>query len=149
MQRVIMGAISASLFAVTLILLAGPPPDRMTIDRPAARMAMATGVQSQIEMGLGRVFAVWQSDTGLARAAGTPIDVALLCQDITRDAEAVVRARLLGTHSYDQMIRDAGKDPVLAWLVILAWTTVPQTGDVAAAARYHRIVARDCVQAFA
>lgn len=149
MQRMIMGAISASLFAVTLLLLAGPPSDRVIMDRPAARVAMATSVLSQIEMGLGRVSAVLQSGTGQNRDSDTPIDVALLCQDIARDADAVVRARLHGDFSYDQMIRDAGKDPVLAWLVTLAWTTVPQAGDATAAARYHTIVARDCVQAFA
>ena len=149
MLRIILGAISASLFAVSFLILLGPPKVGLGVDRVAARVAMATEVIAQLERGAGRINTIWRQSLPPAPPRIVSVDVALLCQTITREAEAVVLARASGQDSLSDMLGDAGNDPVLAWLVGLAWAVVPPDGGISDAARFHDIVARDCAMAFA
>lgn len=151
MDRIIIGALSACLFSLAFLLWAGPPEGRIGIDRPAARMAMATQVRDQVQQGIGRISVAFVDIAAVPRRTTVlrpEAEVAALCDGIMRDAAAVGQVRARGLYSYDQMLMDAGDDPVLSWLVTLAWAVVPEAGDAPAMERYQAIVARDCATAF-
>lgn len=151
MDRILMGAMSAVLFALAGLIWVGPPDGRITMDRPAARGAMASEVLKQLETGVGRLPALMRGFTStvtVPQLSRAPAEVEVLCKGVAREADAIAKVRGRGLYSFDQMITDAGDDPVLAWLVTLAWAVVPSDPDSAALDRFQTIVSRDCARVF-